>query len=89
MESMVFRLESYENYDDMMSEVGKFLATLVKNDYEVAVYKDGGFNEPKFVIVEFDHKKDLGFGNQGLYWLYPEEMDEVWNLRQEKNDVHD
>lgn len=89
MESMVFSLGNYENYDDMMFEVGKFLATLVKNDYEVAVYKDGGFKDPKFVVVEFDHKKDLGFGNQGLYWLYPEEMDEVWNLRQEKNDVHD
>ena len=86
MNSISFNKERYESYDEMMLDVAKIMGLLVKNRYEVAFYHD----DCDVYVLEFDYDKNLGYGNEGLYWVKPDEMEMLWELKsQEEDDVHD
>lgn len=58
-------------------KVSTLTRNLLEAGYDVATYLEGGVT----YIIEFNHSADLGYGNEVLAWVSPEEREVLTNGR--------
>ena len=80
--SIVICKEDYGSTEEFKNAVRDTIMLLLDANYETTVrYDEKGLG---IVVIEFDHDRNLAYGNSLPYWLSPEEAESVvWD--DEKN----
>jgi hypothetical protein len=74
--------DDYGSIEEFKNTIRDTIMLLLDANYEMTVrYDEKGFG---IVVIEFDHDRNLAYGNHLPYWLSPEEFESVvWD--DEKN----
>lgn len=74
--------DDYDSTEEFKNTIRDAIMLLLDANYETTVrYDESGLG---IVVIEFNHDRNLAYGNSLPYWLSPEEFESVvWN--DEKN----
>lgn len=67
--------EDYDNTEEFKNTIRDAIMLLLDANYETTVrYDEKGLG---IVVIEFDHDRNLAYGNSLPYWLSPKEFESV------------